>query len=211
MAACRLSAFLLLGVCLGLASNLREEAKVLEGEASTSRSSSSQTCSAENAAHQTYAVADPMVSLEEAIRAMQNGTATRIRLESRHYCEIPYGEVMGVCNNADGNRWDIFLAGYGRGYGDATLPCSPDDTTNIYDLKQVLGVYLLTNGNHKIAVTVKQAEQRYHTETLATDTCSFTSGYGRNGEYCNLSDIDFSTETCKTHAAAGTCSDGVCH
>lgn len=53
-----------------------------------------------------------------------------------------YGEVIGFRNKADGDRWDIIAAGYNK-YLDRYKP---------YKIKDILGVFLLENGNHKLIV-----------------------------------------------------------
>lgn len=53
-----------------------------------------------------------------------------------------YGEIIGLKNRADGDRWDIFAPGY---FGKLK-------TNSPFLIKSVIGVYKLENGNHKIAV-----------------------------------------------------------
>jgi hypothetical protein len=55
-----------------------------------------------------------------------------------------YGDVVGTINAADGDPWDVFAPGL----RDA-LPVG-----RRYRVTEVLGVYVLCNGNHKIAVRV---------------------------------------------------------
>jgi len=53
-----------------------------------------------------------------------------------------YGDIPGMYNKADGDPWDVFAPGYER-----TLPFN-----KMYKVKSVIGVLLLEDGNHKIAV-----------------------------------------------------------
>ena len=55
-----------------------------------------------------------------------------------------YGEIPRTCNPADGDAWDVFVPGYHR-----RLP-----TGRPLKIKKFLGLYVLENGNHKIAVRV---------------------------------------------------------
>ena len=53
-----------------------------------------------------------------------------------------YGEIPGKINDADGDPWDIFTPGMTRRL----------NTSKMYRVKRVIGVVVLENGNHKIAV-----------------------------------------------------------
>ena len=53
-----------------------------------------------------------------------------------------YGDIPGFLNAADGDPWDIFAPGY-------TKSLSLDKK---YKIKDIMGVLLLKNGNHKIAI-----------------------------------------------------------
>ena len=70
----------------------------------------------------------------------------RVVFENRHprYCfgVKNYGEVRGTCNPADDDPFDVFAPGYSR-----RLPFGKE-----YVCKDIIGVYELENGNHKIAV-----------------------------------------------------------
>ena len=63
---------------------------------------------------------------------------------------LNYGEVVREDwrNCADGDKWDIFAPGY-----NTVLP-----TGVVMQVERVLGVFLLSNGNHKIAVRLKCSE-----------------------------------------------------
>lgn len=53
-----------------------------------------------------------------------------------------YGEIPCLINDADGDPWDIFTPGMTRRL----------NTSKMYRVKRVIGVVVLENGNHKIAV-----------------------------------------------------------
>ena len=85
------------------------------------------------------------VTLEELLPQLPN---TNIRLESRtmfwKFGTWNYGEVTRNWHNrSDGDKWDIFAPGYGRELPVGTYKCTG-----------ILGVLLLNNDNHKIAVTI---------------------------------------------------------
>jgi len=87
------------------------------------------------------------VSLQTVLDYLNN--SGRVRLEHRparyKFGCLNYGEVRDdLFNSADGDRWDVFAAGYNR-----VLPAQT------YTVDRVIGVFLLENGNHKIAVTLK--------------------------------------------------------
>jgi len=65
--------------------------------------------------------------------------------ENRHNFPFKnYGEIPKTLNLADGDPWDIFAPGYHREI--------PRDRK--YKIMNIIGVYWLENGNHKIAVRV---------------------------------------------------------
>lgn len=92
---------------------------------------------------------------------------TTVHLQRRHHrymfgC-LNYGEVTGFINGADGDPWDVFAPGY-----EEMLPDGD------YTSCGVIGVLLVSNGNHKIAVRINQpgykarrgaAEQRRYSRT----------------------------------------------
>tara|TARA_A100001015_G_C15032750_1_gene734260 strand:- start:2526 stop:2900 length:375 start_codon:yes stop_codon:yes gene_type:complete len=55
-----------------------------------------------------------------------------------------YGEIIGLKNFADGDRWDIFIPGY-----DFKLEIGKE-----IKIFKIIGFLYLTNGNHKIAVRI---------------------------------------------------------
>ena len=54
-----------------------------------------------------------------------------------------YGELPQFINKADGDPWDVIVPGY---------PKLPPGVP--YDLKEIIGVYRLPNGNHKLIVDI---------------------------------------------------------
>ena len=55
---------------------------------------------------------------------------------------LNYGEIQGLYNRADGDCWDVFVPGYEKSL----------EVGKQYAVKSVLGVLVMDNGNHKIAV-----------------------------------------------------------
>ena len=88
------------------------------------------------------------VELKYVLKNIVNSSKYKCILENRplkyKFGTYNYGEIIGLRNKADGDRWDIFAPGYGK-----ELPFF-----NEYKIKSILGIYLLSNGNHKIAVTL---------------------------------------------------------
>lgn len=79
---------------------------------------------------------------------LQNLAHANVKLQHRPkkwmFGTLNYGEVEpNWFNRADGDRWDIFAPGY-----ESTLPAGS------YRCTSVLGVVILSNGNHKIAVRI---------------------------------------------------------
>lgn len=54
-----------------------------------------------------------------------------------------YGEIPRYINSADGDPWDVIVPGY---------PML--ETNKSFRLKELLGVYRLPNGNHKLIVDI---------------------------------------------------------
>ena len=77
-----------------------------------------------------------------------------------------YGEIPLWYNKADGDPWDIFAPGYKKQL----------KTNYPYVIDKVIGVYILHNGNHKIAVRLKDMiidSVDYEQETIR----KYTNGY----------------------------------
>jgi inorganic pyrophosphatase len=55
-----------------------------------------------------------------------------------------YGEIPNTCNKADGDPWDVFAPGY-----HVRIP-----EGKVYRIQEFLGIYMVENGNHKLAVRV---------------------------------------------------------
>lgn len=78
---------------------------------------------------------------------------------------LNYGEIPGFTNPADGDPWDILAPGYSR-----ELPHYKP-----YKIRGVLGVYVLENGNHKIAVRVGAAG--YRADRCSRDIAAYCKNY----------------------------------
>ena len=56
-----------------------------------------------------------------------------------------YGEIPSYINKADGDPWDIYAPGYNSKF--------PVNTPFLID--KIIGILVLENGNHKLAVRIK--------------------------------------------------------
>ena len=85
------------------------------------------------------------VGLGTALDKLRAGGIVRLeRRPKRHmFGSLNYGDLPGYRNDADGDPWDVFAPGY-----EASLPFANYASTG------VLGVLMLANGNHKIAITI---------------------------------------------------------
>lgn len=61
-----------------------------------------------------------------------------------------YGDIPQTINKADGDPWDIFAPGQKK-----------LNTNKMYKIKKCLGILLLSDGNHKIAVCVEKDFDKY--------------------------------------------------
>ena len=76
-----------------------------------------------------------------------------------------YGEIIGLINKADHDRWDIFIPGYERKL----------EINKTYKITGIIGVLILENGNHKIAI--KTDVDGYNTENSYKEIEIFTKTY----------------------------------
>lgn len=125
---------------------------------------------------------EKFVQLKYVLKNIVNSSKYKCILEKRplkyKFGTYNYGEIIGLVNRADGDRWDIFAPGYGK-----ELPMYKK-----YKIQRILGIYLLSNGNHKIAVrlsvpsfTTKQAEREIK------DYCkNYTKFTKVAGKYINI-------------------------
>ena len=82
--------------------------------------------------------------LEKVLKDIKEGK-TKCKFEDRpkKYKYVNnYGDIPGMYNRADGDPWDVFAPGYER-----TLPFE-----KLYKVRGIMGILVLENGNHKIAV-----------------------------------------------------------
>lgn len=64
------------------------------------------------------------------------------RIKKYKFGTLNYGEIPGLYNLADGDPWDVFAPGYEK-----IIPINKP-----YKVKEIIGIFMLENGNHKIAV-----------------------------------------------------------
>lgn len=87
-----------------------------------------------------------------ALRAMgyvlRNAIGKRCMFEERpkkyKFGVENYGEIPGMINKADGDPWDVFAPGYRKEL----------KKNGGYKIKDIVGVYVLENGNNKLAIRV---------------------------------------------------------
>lgn len=82
--------------------------------------------------------------LDNIINSDKHKAILENRPKKYKFGALNYGEITGLKNIADGDRWDIIVPGY-----------SYEIKTNTeYKIKDIIGILLLDNGNHKIAVNL---------------------------------------------------------
>lgn len=96
-----------------------------------------------------------------------------VQIEKRHktYGVANYGEILYLMNPSDGDLWDVFLPGY-----------SQNLEKNVkYQVEKVFGVLLTPNGNHKIAVSVKEIP--VDDEKVEHDISVFCNEYAKSHRF----------------------------
>lgn len=118
------------------------------------------------------AIEEVFVDLIPLLNRLVDGPAA-IRVEKRQktYGVRNYGEIIGVLNPSDGDLWDVFLPGYE----------GPLDRSSLYTVDRVHGVLLTPNGNHKIAVSVKESPA--DCARLDSDIETFCEEYARSHRF----------------------------
>jgi len=79
-----------------------------------------------------------------------------------------YGEIINTLNNADGDPWDIIVPGYPSLERDVPIK-----------IKQLEGVILMPNGNHKIIVDVHTNAQRLPLKKIKDEIYLYRKLYNR--------------------------------
>lgn len=77
-----------------------------------------------------------------------------------------YGEIPKYINAADGDPWDILVPGY---------PMM--ETTRSFRLKELLGVYQLPNGNHKLIIDIYDTMLSQDKSRIRTDIIDYKRKY----------------------------------
>lgn len=126
-------------------------------------------------------------------RLVNNEYPSYIRVEKRQrtYGVQNYGEILNCMNPSDGDLWDIFLPGYHK----------PLDKTATYEIEKVFGVLLTPNGNHKIAVSIK--ELPVDPMVVEADISAFCNEYAKSHRFvCKWIHIQkFDTEEVRNKCA----------
>jgi hypothetical protein len=110
-------------------------------------------------------------------RVVLEDRPTRYKFGTRNYGEVSDNWY----NRADGDKWDVFAPGY-----ENALP-----TGRAYRVAGVMGVLLLANGNHKIAVRLHSPgydPQRARRE-VADYVRRYTAGVGVRGEWWPVTSV----------------------
>lgn len=92
---------------------------------------------------------------------------------------LNYGEIPKWYNHADGDPWDVFAPGYNR-YLKYNTP---------YQIEKIIGVFVLENGNHKIAVRLKDVpldSHKFEKDIINKYTKNYTKYTKVCGKYVNL-------------------------
>ena len=76
-----------------------------------------------------------------------------------------YGEIPNLINKADDDPWDVIVPGYPR-----------LETSKNFRIKELLGVYKLPNGNHKLIIDIYD-ELHQDRGRVRTDMKKFKSKY----------------------------------
>lgn len=111
-----------------------------------------------------------MTALDDALRALDRGHAVQFEQRPARWkfgC-LNYGDAPGLLNVADKCAWDVFAPGVR-----VRLPYKTR-----FAVKAVLGVLILVNGNHKIAVELRDvAPDRAQ---VRADIAAYCAGYTRS-------------------------------
>ena len=109
---------------------------------------------------------EKFVSLGYVLQYYKNYNAVlEYRPEKYMFGTNNYGEIVGLKNRADGDRWDIFIPGY-----DSKLEIGKE--TKII---KIIGFLYLNNGNHKIAICVN--EKGFNKQTCQAEIAEYTQTY----------------------------------
>jgi len=106
---------------------------------------------------------EPFRSLESMISIADKGLS-EVVIQERLDGLKNYGEIVGFRNRADGDRWDVLVA------GNPALPVG-----SRHRLSAVLGVVLIKGGNHKLVVSV--GGFRPSAESVTADVDAFRESY----------------------------------
>ena len=109
------------------------------------------------------------IGLKELLKKFENGKM-KIIMEDRYglgyriYSIINHAEVKDCINEADGDLWDVVIPGY-----------KDKLKKKEYDTNDILGIFVLNNGNSKIFMRVD--EKGYEKKRACDDINKFISEY----------------------------------
>jgi hypothetical protein len=92
-----------------------------------------------------------------------------------------YGELPLWVNKADGDPWDVFAPGYKTSLKNKN-----------YSIGKVIGIFFLENGNHKIAVRIKNIPVdsiKYENEQIEKYARKYSDYTKVNGKYLPIKKI----------------------
>lgn len=93
-----------------------------------------------------------------------------------------YGEIPLWINKADGDPWDIFAPGYKKAFV----------YNKNYEIEKVIGIFFLENGNHKIAVRIKNVpidSKKFEDEQIMKYTKNYSEYTKVVGKYFPIKKI----------------------
>tara|TARA_B100001057_G_C22537120_1_gene828083 strand:- start:142 stop:516 length:375 start_codon:yes stop_codon:yes gene_type:complete len=109
---------------------------------------------------------EKFVSLGYVLEYYKNYNAVlEYRPEKYMFGTNNYGEIVGLKNRADGDRWDIFIPGY-------NFKLEIGKETKIM---KIIGFLYLNNGNHKIAIRVN--EKGFNKQMCQAEIAEYTQTY----------------------------------
>lgn len=90
---------------------------------------------------------EKIYEFEEVIDKLKSCLEIKVKLENRPkkymFGTNNYGELVGFINKSDGDRWDVIVPGY-----------KSLSINKLYKFKNLEGVILLPNGNHKLIIDI---------------------------------------------------------
>ena len=77
-----------------------------------------------------------------------------------------YGEIPRYINRADGDPWDVMIPGYPK-----------LEKNKYFRFKELLGVYILPNGNHKLIIDIHDKLYTQDRSSMKRDILNYKKKY----------------------------------